>query len=601
MSSIILECSKSKDENSVNNANWNNTFSNPVQINDGDVVSMKIGFIDNLNPNPENIIVNDPVEITMKYGYYNFVWDMSNTTQLDDMYFNPNNKAQSYLLNDFHKPNYSAFGKHYIAWAWNDTPFNYEIDTSNCYPLQNETSMTIPSGNYAPDEVAKFITDNLSELHLKTELPSGYFRPTRDFLITSNVSLTPHNNPIHFWELKNSQNAPLNQIDNAYVYSSYTTNVMVDANQLAFVDKCEDYFIGAEQVALEFDELRERFKWSYIHSPIYNDAGGKVIMSNAIINLDSDSYIYLQADLFYNQNVQPHGSPELMANVDEKITINIVESLEAGTHLDIVYPDGTTQANTIDAVYADVVQDPPRWLYFTTVTPFLNTVEGTKLSLKLPNSKHTELNYWREATHTSGIYLTDLTSNTSSNFWKQIGFTPSKITAPITSNINPKIEEFRNATTSNFLGISSMMSKTGQLKVNPNKPTIITGNHGTDPLYLSADASSTNAIIGDNYESDSKISTPYYLVECNTIFKPSMYENDDNVNHNTLAIVSKQWSSNRFITGFGGESSMIYQHKGEPVLLSSAHIRILDGDKNEAHTLGENNVIFLQIDRTTTT
>jgi hypothetical protein len=48
-------------------------------------------------------------------------------------------------------------------------------------------------------------------------------------------------------------------------------------------------------------------------------------------------------------------------------------------------------------------------------------------------------------------------------------------------------------------------------------------------------------------------------------------------------------------TSAGSEASILYQHKGEPVLLSSFDIRILDSDKVLAENIGEDSTVFLNI------
>ena len=64
---------------------------------------------------------------------------------------------------------------------------------------------------------------------------------------------------------------------------------------------------------------------------------------------------------------------------------------------------------------------------------------------------------------------------------------------------------------------------------------------------------------------------------------------------NINAIVSRQYDTNNYITGFG-ECSINYVHHGEPVLLSSTRIRILDPvNKQEATSLGEKSSIFLEV------
>ena len=56
--SVILECSSRDDPNKKSNANFTTTFS-PVSISKGDVVKMKIGFIEDLSPSVNTINIEN--------------------------------------------------------------------------------------------------------------------------------------------------------------------------------------------------------------------------------------------------------------------------------------------------------------------------------------------------------------------------------------------------------------------------------------------------------------------------------------------------------------------------------------------------------------
>ena len=151
---MILECNQQKASVVHENGNWENTFASPVTISEGDQLIIRNSFIDTKkSPTAGEISVDKDTEISLTFGYYQFVWDMSDVTN------NKTNKFWNTERQTRHTPKHDAFGRYYQAWNWNGTPFDYD---ASCTPLVNTITVPIKKGNYSPTLLAKTITDNLS-------------------------------------------------------------------------------------------------------------------------------------------------------------------------------------------------------------------------------------------------------------------------------------------------------------------------------------------------------------------------------------------------------------------------------------------------------
>jgi hypothetical protein len=74
-----------------------------------------------------------------------------------------------------------------------------------------------------------------------------------------------------------------------------------------------------------------------------------------------------------------------------------------------------------------------------------------------------------------------------------------------------------------------------------------------------------------------------------------LYLSKSDKSRSIAGIVSRNYTQNNFITGYS-DSSIVYEHKGEPFILSSIRTRLLDpATKNTCDDLGANNFIILNV------
>ncbi len=90
----------------------------------------------------------------------------------------------------------------------------------------------------------------------------------------------------------------------------------------------------------------------------------------------------------------------------------------------------------------------------------------------------------------------------------------------------------------------------------------------------------------------------YFLIEINGKFKNNFYTNEKNI-RGIQSVVSRYYESpvaeGGSYTSGTQEGSLIYTHKGEPILLEGFSVRILDPNKTVADGLGDDSTVFLEI------
>ena len=84
----------------------------------------------------------------------------------------------------------------------------------------------------------------------------------------------------------------------------------------------------------------------------------------------------------------------------------------------------------------------------------------------------------------------------------------------------------------------------------------------------------------------------YYLVEIQAGFRNNFLTNEEQRQF-ISQIVSRYYSINSYTSGSDGQ--LVYTHKGQPMLLTSFKIRILDSNKNVPQNLGDDNTVFIEI------
>lgn len=108
---------------------------------------------------------------------------------------------------------------------------------------------------------------------------------------------------------------------------------------------------------------------------------------------------------------------------------------------------------------------------------------------------------------------------------------------------------------------------------------------------------------GDTYEiyaekeiNSQTLSSGYYLLELDCLTNNTMINKDD-ILSKISGIVSRYYTVGSY-TSAGGESSLTYIHQSEiPLTISTFRVRILNDDKQLASDIGDDNSLYIQIER----
>lgn len=220
----------------------------------------------------------------------------------------------------------------------------------------------------------------------------------------------------------------------------------------------------------------------------------------------------------------------------------------------------------------------------------------------IPNNCAEKKTFYTKAL--GGIALTSMTSSPT-GFWDNIcGFDLNDITVQadyetldplITGNANEYLvvneltlipyinyEEGKNITAP-FIINDMSISK------NSNFPEVIAPAVG-DQIQIAG----INSIYARNVILNNINENAYYLIEIESKFKNNLLTSDFGNMKNVAGIANTYFNSSNF-TSTNSADSFIYQHSGEPQMLQSFGIRILDSTKNLATGLGPDNTVFIEI------
>ena len=222
MTEIILELSRQNDKNSKTNYSWTNNLQEPVIIKKGAEIGIQQAILDTNKIDNGNIDIDEDTTITIKFGYYDFLFNQGTSGVQPDKFFNKGD----------HAPTFNYYGDYYIAYLWGGNPFVWDTD---CKVYQNEVSIIIPANNYSPNELQKYITDEWSRLQLYNPNIHDIYGTEKPFLVSTSKATYTHQGKnghlLHF--LKRGTKTPYNNaLSYSYVYSTDLTLTALNANKI---------------------------------------------------------------------------------------------------------------------------------------------------------------------------------------------------------------------------------------------------------------------------------------------------------------------------------------------------------------------------------
>ena len=271
----MVELSCSADENKLNNASWENILPKPINVLDINQLAIKTGFINDSQLSGSNIEILEDTIVALEFGYYiiNGVQFCKYSGVNDMQYYfipqwvgAPNGPGQPTDINllDGAQVPIVTDGKLYV-WHQSDPsrPSGYS-------PVSGRVELDLKAGSYTPQQIANVITNKLSSVNNKDlqgdSIPGGvpnidqlnsgsqlYRNATTDTLVNEGFFLDSYTNSV--W-------------DPAVVRRfRYVAQAQGGAPLAPSDSYSPTFFVGTDQIALDYDDVSETFQWSFIHKP----------------------------------------------------------------------------------------------------------------------------------------------------------------------------------------------------------------------------------------------------------------------------------------------------------------------------------------------
>ena len=142
-------------------------------------------------------------------------------------------------------------------------------------PIIHKLRMTIAKGVYAPTQLATLITDEMTKIDKNGPIgnnPASALYPVHNPFLATIIQQTQADNNLFFCRTDGGQLIRYNQFG---------------VGQLADTAN-EDRFLGASQVALQYDEDHKKMEFSILHTPVY--VAGTGAGNDAIPGLEYTTY-----------------------------------------------------------------------------------------------------------------------------------------------------------------------------------------------------------------------------------------------------------------------------------------------------------------------
>ncbi len=371
-------------------------------------------------------------------------------------------------------------------------------------PIHRKMTIPIKQGSYDPDHLGRIITEKLT--------------------FNNNAG-------------KNFNN--YDQLDNPFfVNSKDLTSTTYIGSKKAFTDGpmtftyADNFFVGASQIVLEYDEETQRFKFSYTHTPLYDKNGNMVIQ-------------------YLNRTIASEGNPSGAGQARYPSLL--------GPQFSSIGRNGGIIFSSLSATTDEDNSPYDFWKAKLGITPSNITSNYKHISVDIaPLGGACEIPEFDDLVN--GVNLTE--------GLQSIDTTISKV-----SSANPSVQDF--------------------MKVPDLERTIDTSKLIIPDDYKANIGTETIPIFGDDIFQQSNFKFGYFQISIDASFKQYLV-NEDTMKRTIKGVVSRYFERNNYTSGTG-DSGFLYIHRGEPIQLSSLRVRILDATGKLASNIGNDNTVFLEI------
>jgi len=274
---IELSCSQ---ENSVSNAEWSVILPKGINIDDGDQISIKTGFVNQSALTGGNIDIPEDITIAMEVGFY-----VINGIQFCE--YSSANNMQYYFYPQWVAPFGEPTDINMVTGVQQGVPTDGEMyiwhtgvpvtpqNPAGYAPIIERTEIPLKAGSYTPQQISTIITSRLSSMNGQVlqgdQTTGGIFELSQlksgsRFLQNATTNIREADS---WWLASYTQSA----WDAATVRRFRYEAQVAGAAPLAPANTNDaTYFVGATQLALDYDDVSEAFQWSFLHTPMADPA-----------------------------------------------------------------------------------------------------------------------------------------------------------------------------------------------------------------------------------------------------------------------------------------------------------------------------------------
>lgn len=519
----IIELSRTKSKRQMTlNSEWSNIMNENIIIPSGSVIQLKQAFIDEGAPFPDGAIeLDNDVDISMSFIY----WLVDQN--LGQPYYSSINPADQGKGGIFIACKYTYGG----VPALGDT-------------LEGSASFTIPKGIYSPDDLAQYISNNMSNL---------------------NISVSINNLPPY--TSANVNTFLQSSVDGVHVYNC-------SADNPGLVEGI--YILG---VTITPDLIAQFTKGMQMYVSHDDEHGNFVPYVLVTISATLGTFTYNEVDFVPGIDGRSAGSSWRCYPVLKNHT-NIGFYLAGKKAINKYFWYGL-ENTWYGASQASLIYLNNRFQFNFLHSPHFIDADGTiGITIDNRNLGNTVI------TANSGIAFTSLQPV---EFWRDtLGFDLGGVVRSVADyeNFNPP----NNESIMQF-GVNI----TGALVGNYALPAqdIAKGMVVQDNLYY-VTTSQTDAIIAvtANSGTSTQKNSGYYYIDINGLESSKMY-NELRTDLNISGVVSRYRSANGIITSYTESAAQFFVEL--PIILSGFDVRILLPDYTPALTLGSSSAVFIEI------
>ena len=556
MDSTIIELSRYTSDDKPYNGEWTNRLAKPITIEDGDYIMLKQAFLDTRQIDNNTILIDKEINWTFRFIY----WVQCHS--LNQYIMNGQNRTPVELPD----------GLPYMFVDARPTS-DQNANTLRGKPVVESFVVNIPAGTYERPEFAEYVTRQLQGI----QTPQNY---TFDKNFFSRKITLPT------YDLENN-------------FTGFTEYGTLDASSNPITSFIKPVYYG-----------------------VYNGTGepGEVYQSMFYKNIYNGQPGYLE----YRQGMYYRMTNALNYNYTNNIATQLGNAAVTNTFVyegtDFYIFDGTMIGASQMAFVYNQDGGNNRFSFQYMHTPLqtagtggVSEVVGVCNMASQGNNLSTNRISYLNAY--SGIMLVDTTTDGDTTaFLNQLGFTYDNLIPPDVSKVfalnNNCIDSpgtfvtfdyyksFLPYTTRNKLVTGDLITEKtaslGNYTMIANQSVYCQNPDNTGSSFFMSDSQITDDIVAKDPPISSNTNAGHYLIELNNAHTTT-YVNQDKF-FSIKGIIGNYFLSGDSFTMSMGPDSLIYQHKGIAMTLSSIKVRILNPvTKGVNDNMGPNSTIYLQI------